>query len=142
MRLRICWVVRWPFGMGGDCRTGRRRARRDVAGADFGDEQAVQALECYRAVHVEEVGGEHGRGLCVQELPPGGVGVPFGRRRYLQCFEDAADRGGADPVGGLEELTLDPLVSPAVVFGGEPLDERGDLGTDRRPSGADRSTSW
>ena len=34
----------------------------------------------------------------------------------------------------LEQLALDPLVSPAVVLGGEPLDERGDLGADRRPS--------
>jgi hypothetical protein len=49
----------------------------DVARADFDDEEAVQALERYRAVHVEEIGGEHGRGLRVQELPPGDVGVPF-----------------------------------------------------------------
>ncbi len=35
----------------------------------------------------------------------------------------------------LEELTLDPLVSPAVVLGGEPRDERGDLGPDWRPAG-------
>ena len=34
---------------------------------------------------------------------------------------------------------LDPLVSPAVVLGGEPLDERGDLGADRRPSRPVRS---
>lgn len=32
----------------------------------------------------------------------------------------------------LEELTLDALVSPAVVFAGEPLNERGDLGADGR----------
>ena len=48
-------------------------------------------------VDVEEVGGEHGRGLRVQELPPRGVGVPFGCRGDLQGFEDPADRGGADP---------------------------------------------
>ena len=35
----------------------------------------------------------------------------------------------------LEQLALDPLVAPAVVLGGEPFDERGDLGADRRPSG-------
>ena len=34
----------------------------------------------------------------------------------------------------LEQLALDPLVSPAVVLGGEPPDQRGDLGADRRPS--------
>jgi hypothetical protein len=38
------------------------------------------------------------------------------------------------PVAELEQLALDPLVSPAVVLGGEPLDQRGDLGADRRPS--------
>ena len=34
----------------------------------------------------------------------------------------------------LEQLALNLLVSPAVVLGGEPLDECGDLGADRRPS--------
>jgi hypothetical protein len=38
----------------------------------------------------------------------------------------------------LEQLALDPLVSPAVVLGGEPPDQRGDLGTDRRSSRAVR----
>jgi hypothetical protein len=42
------------------------------------------------------------------------------------------------PVAELEQLALDPLVSPAVVLGGEPLDERGDLGAGRRPSCAVR----
>src|SRR5689334_21312096 len=49
-------------------------------------------------------------------------------------LEDPADGGCADPVAELEQLALDPLVSPAVVLGGEPLDQRGDLGADRRPS--------
>ena len=34
----------------------------------------------------------------------------------------------------LEQLALDPLVSPAVILGGEPLNQYGDLGADRRPS--------
>ncbi|HEY5987703.1 MAG TPA: hypothetical protein VIV12_15205 [Streptosporangiaceae bacterium] len=50
----------------------------DVAGADLHDEQAVHAAKGYRAVHVEEVCGEHGPGLRVQELPPGSVSAPFG----------------------------------------------------------------
>jgi hypothetical protein len=37
-------------------------------------------------------------------------------------------------VAELEQLALDPLVSPAVILGGEPLAQRGDLGADRRPS--------
>ena len=33
----------------------------------------------------------------------------------LQRLEDPADHGRADPVAELEQLALDPLVSPAVV---------------------------
>ena len=93
-----------------------------------------QALQGHRAVHVEEVGREHRRGLRAKEIPPRRVGAPLGRRRDLQGFEDPADGRCADPVADLEQLTLDPLVSPAVVLGGEPLDERGDLRADWRPS--------
>jgi hypothetical protein len=102
--------------------------------ADLGDEQALQALQRHRAVHVEEVGGEHRRCLRVQELPPRRVGVPLRCRRDLPGPEDPADRGRTDPVAELEQLARDPLVPPAVVLGGEPLDQRGDLGADRRPS--------
>ena len=55
-----------------------------VAAPGFDDEQAVQAPECHCAVHMEEIGGQHGRGLGVQELPPCRVGVPFRRRRDVQ----------------------------------------------------------
>jgi len=70
----------------------------------------------------------------MQELPPGRVGAPLGRRRDLQRLQDPADRRCADPMAELEQLALDSLVSPAVVLGGDPLDERGDLGADWRPS--------
>jgi hypothetical protein len=40
-----------------------------------GGEQAVQALQRQRAADMEEIGGEHGRRLGVQELPPGRVGI-------------------------------------------------------------------
>ncbi len=105
-----------------------------VTAADFHDEQAVQAPERLRAVHVEEIGGEHRRCLGVHELPPGRVGVPLRRRGDLQGLEDPADSRCADPVAELEQLALDPLVPPAVVLGGKPLHERGDLGAARRPS--------
>ena len=84
--------------------------------------------------HAAAVAAEHRRGLRVQELPPGRVSVPFGCRGDLQGFDDPADGGCADPVAELEQLALDPLVSPGVVLGGQPLDEGGDLGADRRPS--------
>jgi hypothetical protein len=38
------------------------------------------------------------------------------------------------PVAELEQFALDPVVSPAVVLGGEPRDQRCDLGADWRPS--------
>ena len=41
-----------------------------AAGAGFHDEQAVQAPEPHCAVHSLEAGGEHRRGLRVQELAP------------------------------------------------------------------------
>jgi hypothetical protein len=78
-------------------------------GTDFNHEQAVQALQGHRAVHVEEVGGEHRRCLDVQELPPGGVGMPFRCRRNLQGLENPADRGWADPVAELKYFDLKNL---------------------------------
>jgi hypothetical protein len=69
---------------------------------------------------------------CAQELPPGRAGLPLRCGRDLQRSEDAADRGSADPVAEFPELALDPLVSPAVSLAGEPLDQDGDLGGDRR----------
>jgi hypothetical protein len=48
----------------------------------------VQAPERYRAVHVEEVRGQHGRGLGVHELPPGRIGTSLGSRRDSQRLED------------------------------------------------------
>ncbi len=46
-------------------------------------------------------------------MPPGRVGAPPGCRRDLQGSEDPADGRCADPVAKLEQLSLDPLVSPA-----------------------------
>src|ERR1035441_887130 len=101
-------------------------------------EQAVQALQGHRAVHMEEIGGEHCRGLRAQELPPRRVGVPLRCRGDLQYLEDPADRRRADPVAELEQFALDPLVSPAAVPGGEPPGQRGDLCAGWRSSCAAR----
>jgi hypothetical protein len=105
-----------------------------VAGASLDDEQAIQAPERYGAVRMEEVRGEHRRGLGVQELPPCRVSAPRRRRRDPQRLEDPANRGRTDSVTELQQLTLDPLIPPAVVLGGEPPDQRGDLGADGRPA--------
>jgi hypothetical protein len=116
----------------------------NVAGADLHHKQDVQALEGDRAVHVEEVGGEHRCGLRVQEQAPCRVGAPLRCRRDRQNFEDPADGGGVDPMAEFEQLALDPLVSPAAVLGGEPPGQRGNLCAGWRPSWrrADRPASW
>jgi hypothetical protein len=57
-----------------------------VTATDLQDEQAIQALEGHRAVHVEEVGGEHRRCLSVQELQPGRVGAPFWCREIFRAL--------------------------------------------------------
>ena len=84
---------------------------------------------------MEEVGGQHGRGLYVQELPPGRIGAPLGSQRDPQRLEDPADRGRTGPVTEFQQFALDPLVPPRGVLGGEPLDQRGDLDANRRPAG-------
>jgi hypothetical protein len=50
-------------------------------GGHFQYEEHVDSLERDRAVHMEEIAGQHGRGLGAQELPPGRVGVPDRRWR-------------------------------------------------------------
>ena len=61
-RFRICWVVHGPSGVCGHA------ADVHVTGADLHHEQDVQALEGERAVHMEQIRGEHRRGLGVREL--------------------------------------------------------------------------
>src|SRR6266851_9776823 len=55
----------------------------------------------------------------------GGIGRVLRTRPIVDALTRRAE---------FEQLALDPLVSPAVVLGGEPLNERGDLGADWRPS--------
>jgi hypothetical protein len=59
----------------------------------------------------KEAGGEHRRCPGVQELPPGGAGVPLRCRGNLQGFGNPADRRCADPVTEFQQLALDPVVS-------------------------------
>ena len=47
-------------------------------------------------------------------------------------LENPSDGGRTDPVTELEKLVLDALILPGGVLRGEPLDQRADLGTDRR----------
>jgi len=100
--------------LGGPRAVGVRGDSEDVhvPVADLDDEQAIEALQLDGAIDAEEVRGEHGRGLGQEELPPAHVGVPVRCRGYPQGPQDPADSGRADPVAKLEQLALDPLISP------------------------------
>ncbi len=93
-----------------------------MPGADLDHEEAVQAPEGHRAVNVGEAGGEHRRGLRVQELPPRRPGVPLGRGGIVSALRPA-DRRCADPVAEFEQLALDPLVSPAMLLGADSIED-------------------
>jgi hypothetical protein len=53
----------------------RRPRDVHVAAADFQGKEYLDPLERHRAVHMEEVHGQHGRGLCPHELPPCRIGL-------------------------------------------------------------------
>jgi hypothetical protein len=76
---------------------------QDVHGAvaDFGGEEDVDPFQGDRTVDVEEVHGEHGRGLRAQEPSPGRIGRSQWCRRYPPLLEDPADRRCADAMAEL-----------------------------------------
>jgi len=84
---------------------------------------------------VEEVDREHAAGLCAQESPPTGVGVPQRSRWDPVAHKDPLDRRGADTVAELEQFALDPHVSPARVLPRHPHYQGGEDVVDRWASG-------
>src|SRR5690348_8217112 len=127
-RLRICctvqgrsgfavipgmWTWRLPISM-----TNRQYRRCRVTAQSTGEKPAASIVAAWV------------RGNCRQAVSV----CRSGAGGDLQGLEVTADGRCADPVAGFQQLALDPLVSPAGIFGSEPLDERGDLGTGRRPS--------
>jgi hypothetical protein len=64
-------------------RIGRDAEDVDIAAADLENEEHVQALQGEGAVDVEEVAGQHGRGLAGHETPPPGAIVAH------RCWWDA-----------------------------------------------------
>jgi hypothetical protein len=57
-----------------------------------------------RAVDVEDVCGQHRRGLSAQEPPPARIGLSG----WSRWNPDAADRRGADAMAEMKQLALDP----------------------------------
>jgi hypothetical protein len=93
--------------------------------------ESIPEPGCDRAVHMEEVHGQHARGLGTEEPPPGRIRMPKRRRRYPPTLEDSAYCRSADTMAKFEQLALDPLVTPHWVLAGHPLDQRGDRLVDR-----------
>jgi hypothetical protein len=83
---------------------------------------------------VEEVAGQHGRGLGVQESPPRAVVAAHWCGRNPQPLKYPADRRRLNTMTEAEEFALDALVTPPGVVAGHLLDQRGDGRIDRRAS--------
>jgi hypothetical protein len=98
-------------GCPGSGRVGGGAEDMHVAAANFDGEEDVDPFQSDRAIDVEEVDGQHGRGLHTQESAPRCVGGPQRCRRDPPPLEDSADRGCADAVAELEEFALDALVA-------------------------------
>jgi hypothetical protein len=130
--------VAGSLGGPGSGRMARRAEDVDVAAGNLEGEEHVDPLQRHSAVDVEEVHGQHGRGLRAKEPSPRGIGGPEGCRRYPPPLEEPADGGCTDAVAELEQLALDALVAPGLVLAGHPLDQRGDRLVDRWATGAAR----
>jgi hypothetical protein len=131
-RLRACWVVHDPIGWLVVPRMCTERSPTSRGGED------VDPLQGDRAVDVEVVHGEHGRGLRAQEPSPGRMGRSRWCRRYPPLLEDPADRGFADAMAELEQFALDALVAPGRVLAGHLFDQGGDRVVDWWATGAVR----
>jgi len=79
---------------------------------------------------VKQVAGEDPGSLLAQERPPGQACAPRGRVEAVAA-QRFADRGGRDLYAEVEQLTLDPLVAPAGVLGGQTDDQLLDLRVER-----------
>jgi hypothetical protein len=106
-------------GVGGDA--------EDVhpAGADFHDEQRVEALERDR-VHVEEVRGQKPAGLSFEKVwPLAASPVSLRWRPDTDAAQDPAHRGRADLVSEAAQLALYAAESPAGVLGADTSERPG-----------------
>ena len=128
-RLRACWVSHSPVGVGGDA--------QDVhaAGGVLDDEERVEPVQG-DGVEVEQVAGEDGVRLGLQELGPGWSGSPR-RRVDSGGVQDGPDGGGADLVAEAGEFAVDASISPGGVLGGQADDQGAQASGDGRSTGPD-----
>ena len=108
---------------------GRDAGEEDASAPVMDEEQHVQPAQQHRADR-EEAAGQGAGGLPAQELAPGGRDAP---RSGVDAVgpEHLGDRANRHPVPEVEQLTLDALVTPGRVVGGQPHDQRGELVGDR-----------
>src|SRR5258708_16012901 len=113
-RLRICCTVHGPSGFAVTPRTCTQRLPTSMTNRQYRHWRVTaQSTWKWSAASIVDAWGE---------LAPRRVSMPFRRRRNLQGLENPAERRCADLVAELYQLTLAPLVPPAVVLDGEPLD--------------------
>lgn len=87
----------------------------DAPGVDLDEEQDVKAAQG-DGVDAEEVRGDHGMGLALNELAPGWSGA-VGCGLASVVAEDLPDGGGSDAVSEAAEFAVDASVSPGRVVG-------------------------
>src|SRR2546428_13028764 len=89
----------------------------DAAAADLQEEEDVKALEPDR-LHGEEVDRQHLVGVLVDELAPGSLTAAWGRQQSV-APEHVAHSAVEAAAAQLQELALDPAVSPSRVLPGQ-----------------------
>ena len=105
----------------------------DSTAADLDEEEDVEASQPY-GLDCEEVGGQEGVGVLVDEVCPGAP-TASGRGRDAAPAEDLGDAHVGDLEAELEQLALDSPVTPARVLTGEPKNELAQLGIPPPPAG-------
>ena len=106
----------------------------DASGVEFDEEQDVNPAEG-DGVDTEEVGGDHGVGLAVNELAPGRSG-PIRYRLAAVVAEGFPYGGGGDVVSEAAEFAVDASVAPGRVFGVQAEHEAAEFGRCWWPPGS------
>ncbi len=110
--LEVLQQVAGLLGGPGSGRVSGRPEDVDVAAAGLQSEDDVDPFQGDRAVEVEEVHGQHGRGLHSQEPAPRRIGRFQRCRRDPPQLQDPADGRCADAMAELEQFALDSLLAP------------------------------
>lgn len=123
--VNVCGHVSRLLGDPGRVRMGRDPGDPDSSATEFYEEEHVETLEA-KGIDGEEIGSDDARRLGPQERPPRGTS-PSGRGTETVFLQDPSNRAPSQPDAELDQLALDPAVSPPGVVVGQTEDERGGL---------------